>query len=167
MKPIFYKKKKRTYDQYILSNIDIRDRDECWPWILPAHKTGYGRGSFNNKQFLAHRASYEYFKEPIPKGLVIDHICKNRICVNPNHLRVVTNLENVTQNSNSLTVKLKNQTHCKRGHLFDEENTYSYKNSRQCKICFKLRLDKIPIDELRKKQRQWYKERKERSSYIK
>jgi hypothetical protein len=69
---------------------------ECWPWlgrISPI--TGYGKKQYCKKTFLAHRWVYEQRVGPIPGGMVIDHTCRNRSCVNPRHLRVVSQTENV------------------------------------------------------------------------
>lgn len=82
----------------------IDEMTGCWLWIGTLTKIGYGRLNINKKFILAHRFSYEYFKGPLIKGLVICHNCKNRKCVNPEHLR------QDTLSSNSIDmVKIKNQ----------------------------------------------------------
>lgn len=55
---------------------------------------GYGTVLFNGKRYMAHRASYEAYVRPIPDGMQIDHLCKQKLCINPHHLDVVTNREN-------------------------------------------------------------------------
>lgn len=68
--------------------------DGCWLWLNAPNNSGYGGLSFAGKRYVAHRLSYEIYRETIPVGLVIDHLCKQKLCVNPNHLEVVTNKEN-------------------------------------------------------------------------
>lgn len=71
------------------------DVGDCWEWMLSTTGNGYGVFSVSGKNALAHRWSYENLVEPVPDGLVIDHLCRNRLCVNPDHMEPVTNAENV------------------------------------------------------------------------
>lgn len=75
--------------------INISNRDECWEWKGATISAGYGHGNRNGKHFYAHRASYESKFGPIPKGLMVRHKCDNPPCVNPSHLEVGTNMDNV------------------------------------------------------------------------
>jgi hypothetical protein len=78
----------------------------------------------------AHRWAYEAFVGPIPEGLEIDHLCRNRACVNPAHLDPVTHQENMSRG------KAARMTHCHKGHPFDEANTrMEAYGSRRCKEC--------------------------------
>lgn len=71
------------------------DLNDCWNWIGRVSKdTGYGKKQFDRKTMLAHRWVYSIFYGPVPTGLVIDHLCRNRSCVNPQHLEAVTQTEN-------------------------------------------------------------------------
>lgn len=72
-----------------------RDPAACWEWIGTRLRNGYGKKTFDKKNMLAHRWVWQQFFGPIAEGMVIDHICQNRGCVNPHHLRVVTQAENV------------------------------------------------------------------------
>lgn len=119
----------------------------CWLWTGPSfvtHGNTYGLiyGVGNPKGYLAHRYFYEMLVNPIPKGMVIDHLCRNGLCVNPEHLEPVTNEENILRGEGACA-KNAQKVFCKRGHLLNEENTYNRKNGRRdCKICDKLRRSK-------------------------
>ncbi len=95
---------------------------------------GYKNGVY--MKMLLHRYLWEQSNGPIPDSLVIDHQCRNRACVNLNHLRVVTakqnSLENVVGSAWQITTAT---THCPRGHHYDTDNTYHYKGRRHCRIC--------------------------------
>jgi hypothetical protein len=122
-----------------LEKIQKDPATECWNWRKPSCD-GYGRIDVTNtphSSALAHRVGWELFEGPIPEGLILDHRCRNRGCVNPDHLRPCTSLENIYA-PGSLHNGAK--THCKRGHKFTRKNTYYYgphKTTRACKKCKK------------------------------
>lgn len=132
-----------------IKNIDVNRflskisaSDNCWTWLGTPTKTGYGRFKNKGEMYYAHRVSYSIFNGEIKKDLVIDHICKNRLCVNPEHLRQVTISQNVKENSNAPSAINREKTTCIRGHLLSGENL-RYENGKQgikriCKICKKL-----------------------------
>lgn len=79
---------------------------------------------------------YEYLVGPIPKGFQIDHVCRTRGCVNPKHLRVVTSKENTHATGARCLAKANAEMiACKRGHAFNEVNTYHYCGLRHCRTC--------------------------------
>ena len=96
-----------------------------------SRKDGYGR--WNGK--LAHRLTYEATHGPIPSGLTLDHLCRNRRCVNPDHLEPVTNRENILRGTSPSALHAV-QTACVNGHPFDAANTRTNANgSRSCRAC--------------------------------
>lgn len=103
---------------------------DCFLWNKYLDRDGYGTFYFMKKGRRAHRVSYFMKYGDIPKEMVIDHTCKNRSCVNPDHLRCVTKLQNTMENSNSVGAINKAKTHCKNGHLFDK-----FYGQRYCSIC--------------------------------
>lgn len=106
----------------------------CWEWQGWTSLDGYGELQINKKSLRAHRLFYETHKGKIPKGLVIDHLCRNRACVNPEHMEPVTIKENTLRGFGS-PAQNKRKTHCKHGHAFTEENTYKIHGGRFCKTC--------------------------------
>ena len=117
----------------------VKQSDDCWIWVGASDNREYGFFYWNGKQGLAHRYSYETFREPIPVGMTIDHLCCRCWCVNPDHMEVVTRGEN-TLRGNAPPAQNKLKTHCLRGHPFDETNTYiDQRGNRSCKACFYIR----------------------------
>jgi hypothetical protein len=115
----------------------IDPSSQCWLWQLHCFPNGYGQFHIKKKPFQAHRVAYELSIGPIPEGLVLDHTCRNRSCVNPAHLEPVTNLENCRRGARG------SLTHCKRGHEFTEENTFiTTQGRRRCRLCSRLRQRK-------------------------
>lgn len=121
------------------SKVEV-DESGCWRWT-GARAHGYGRfwagrrsAAGHPSAEMAHRFAYELLVGQIPDGLEIDHLCRNRACVNPAHLEPVTRLINQRRGNAPMQAQRK-QTHCKRGHAFDDENTYIWRGMRRCRRC--------------------------------
>ncbi len=115
--------------------INVVKTETCWLWIGRKNWRGYGEISIKNQFKKAHRFAYEFFIGPIPEGLEIDHLCRVRDCVNPEHLEAVTHRENVMR-GNSPSANAASKTHCPQGHPYDEANTLIGRNGwRYCREC--------------------------------
>lgn len=118
--------------------IAVNSKNGCWVWTGSLTK-GYESFVFcinkKAKTFRAHRVSYSIFKSTDIHGLVIDHICRNRSCVNPDHLRAVSTRENVLENSEGVAATNSKKTHCPKGHEYDQKNTVIYNGKRYCNSC--------------------------------
>lgn len=123
-----------------LSKINVVDSG-CWEW-QGCESRGYGQFWYNKKLKATHQISYELFKGNIPKGLELDHLCRNKRCCNPDHLEAVTHKENTQRGLVGFVSGLKQRakTHCPQGHEYNEENTHIRPNGdRQCRVCEKIR----------------------------
>lgn len=117
----------------------VQKTGSCWLWLGALHPTaGYGRIRLAGRgapTVPAHRVAYELLVGPIPDGLVLDHLCRNRGCVNPAHLEPVTNGENVRRGVSFSTAN-RRKTHCPKGHPYDAANTYLVRGQwRACRTC--------------------------------
>lgn len=109
----------------------IVSEDGCWNWTAQISTLGYGVFSIKTHPLLSHRFIFEYYYGEILEKLEVHHVCENKKCVNPNHLK-------------QLSVKQHNQEHrkihCPQGHEYNIENTYvTIEGWRQCRICHKVR----------------------------
>lgn len=136
---------KRLYQSF-----DVDEKSNCWVWKKSLRGSGYGH--FFDKRYktkIAHRLSYFYHVRELDKSVHLDHLCRNRLCVNPDHLEEVTNKENCNRGANCdvrkiLALKI---THCPKGHEYTEENSNIYKNrygkpTRSCRECSRIRASR-------------------------
>lgn len=121
------------------AKVDRREDHECWEWLGGQGTRGHGRVRIRGVLRPAHRVSYELQGREIPTDMVLDHLCRNTACVNPNHLEPVTSGENTLRGEAPTAVNSR-KTHCSRGHEFTSENTYTYwdregSQHRKCREC--------------------------------
>lgn len=111
----------------------------CWEWTGCLSDTGYGSFWNGVKVAGAHQWAFEHFNNlVIPDGMEPDHLCRNRKCVNPAHLELVTRHVNIMRGDGPEAARLRqsSKTHCPHGHPYDEKNTYrDPRGYRVCRIC--------------------------------
>ena len=121
-------------DTRFWAKVKIPSPNACWSWVGCTVHNGYGQFnlgvSYECVRVYAHRYAYEAIIGEIPDGFDLDHLCRNRSCVNPSHLEPVTRQENLRRGING------DRTHCNQGHEYTEENTYYNPSGfRVCRIC--------------------------------
>lgn len=115
------------------SFFELLSKAECWVWTGCIEK-GYARFTVRKDRWMAHRFAYEIFRGSIPSGFTLDHLCRNRSCVNPWHLEIVSSKENTLRGNGPAAINNR-KTHCSNGHAFTPENIYDYKGCRHCRRC--------------------------------
>jgi hypothetical protein len=123
-----------------IKRLTVVDDNGCWLWTLSVFtRTGYARiavpGPTGTVTRLAHRVSYETFVGPVPDGLHLDHLCRVRRCINPQHLEPVTPRENLLRSPAAPAALNAAKTHCPRGHAYTADNTYTTPDGRSGRIC--------------------------------
>lgn len=109
--------------------------DGCWRWLGAPQPDGYALIKIAHQMRPAHKVAYEYTIGAVPDGLQLDHLCRNRGCVNPAHLEPVTARENTMRSPIALGALNARKTHCPQGHPYDESNTVVTSSRRTCRIC--------------------------------
>jgi len=116
----------------LLDKVALDRASGCWTWSAAIGNTGYGIINVDGVSRLAHRVSYLYFRGPIAGDKNCDHLCRNRKCVNPWHIEIVTPAENIRRAS-------KKMDRCKRGHDLSGDNLGTTAYGRFCVTCRKDR----------------------------
>lgn len=115
----------------LLMRVHINATTGCWEWLGYKASNGYGRIAINKSGRPAHRIAYTFFREAVPVTLVCDHLCRNRGCVNPWHIEIVTIRENVLRGARATKA-----THCRLGHPYSPDNTrINSDGGRRCILC--------------------------------
>jgi hypothetical protein len=109
----------------------VRKTDSCWMWMGAKNNYGYGNFYYGGRMVRAHRVSLKLFRHDFPDELVVDHLCRNKLCVNPDHLDAVTQQVNVARYYAAKEPK----PICVNGHAMINDNTYLHDNRRICKEC--------------------------------
>ena len=114
--------------------VDKRGPDECWPWIAGKRSHGYGEFHFDGMGWAAHRWMLVHIVGvDIPSGMECDHLCRNRACVNPAHIELVSHKQNVLRGDSPTSINAR-RTHCKNGHLLTATNRR--RAQRGCLLCY-------------------------------
>lgn len=124
----------------------VRKTNGCWLWNGYIMNAGYGAMTTHEGSYLAHRWAYEYFVGKIPQKMTIDHLCKNKLCVKPEHLEVVTRTENIQRAGlRGVAKKESEKTRCPKNHSYEKHGVV-YKNgytkygtvkyARRCTVCY-------------------------------
>ena len=147
----------KTFLERFFDNVEPEPNSGCWLWIGGMYRNGYGSMSngAERPRLLAHRFSYEIVHGPIPPEMQIDHRCRLKSCVNPNHLEVVTCRENLLRGHHPRMIASKTNT-CKRGHALPPTPP----PGRSCKTCEQIRRRerylKSNKEENHQRNRAWY-----------
>lgn len=149
-------------DQRFMAKVSIDSNTGCWNWTGSTNWGGYARITRGNKSQSAHRYAYMFIHGPVSSSLDLDHLCRNRRCVNPHHLDPVTRKENLYRGK-TLTASRAAQTHCKRGHELKGSNLELLRNgTRRCKACKnQLTAEYRATEEGRRKKAIYDKQRRE------
>lgn len=127
--------------QKVWNRIKVDRLLDCWEWQGNTNGDGYGQLRLDGKHIYVHRYMYETFIGLIETGKVIDHLCRNRLCVNPLHLEPVTTKINLLR-GNTYQARNASKTHCKQGHLLQPLNLVKSdlkRGWRNCLICYNAR----------------------------
>lgn len=144
---------RKTLQERFWEKVDKNGANGCWLWVASLNNDGYGQFWGKDRMRKAHRVSYELVRGEIPKGLELDHLCKIRHCINPDHLEPVTYRENQSRSSQTILAIHRARDFCPQGHPLEGDNLtmdHLKRGWRNCLTCN------------RERSRQWYRDNKPR-----
>lgn len=132
----------RGVPEWMLFWAKVDQDEDCWTWIGFRNRDGYGTFTRQPNTYLSHVWAYNELVGPVPDELELDHLCRNRACVNPRHLEPVTARVNLLRGIGFTGVNAR-KTQCVHGHSFNVDNTIHLPNGhRKCRICDRARKRK-------------------------
>ena len=136
---------KLHYAYYKIVTRSVIDENGCWLW-QGGRTSGYGQIRVHGRREVCHRVTYKFIKGDIPDGLELDHICRVRHCVNPDHVEPVTHATNIFR----AALGQRNSNTCKYGHEWTPDNTYIRDDNgqihRQCKMCARISRERKKME---------------------
>jgi len=131
-----YGRRREPFSTWVRQKVRLDHRTGCWVWMGSKNGGGYGQTTLNGKHVDAHRLVYSELVGDIPSAMDLDHLCRNRACVNPDHLEPVSRRTNLLRGY-GVSARNAIRTHCNYGHAFSGDNLgvdgHGYRYCRQCK----------------------------------
>jgi hypothetical protein len=128
---------------------------ECLEWRSWVDNGGYGRITVSRRNYAAHRVAYEVANGPIPDGLTIDHLCRNRKCINPDHLEAVSMRENILRSDSPPSLNAR-KTHCSNGHPLAGDNLRKWNlNNGGQRVCLTCTRERQKANKAERRRKLW------------
>lgn len=135
---------RETLEVYFATHIGPKQRNGCIPWTGRINSgTGYGQLKVKRQTLTSYRLAWWLARGSVDMGLVIDHVCQNKLCVNVEHLRLVTPRENAVENSTSIAAINSAKKTCKRGHLLVVNGKRGHRNCQPCTLMWHRQLRRL------------------------